>query len=122
MRARSRSGLVAVTSLTLLLPAAAHAESSFTVVAENPGVYCDLPLPATMVSGELGSTVWVTDPAQIDKVTLATAWGAEIVSLDFHDGAHAATIQLSADISAYIVWSCAPLNGEPVLQNDPNQV
>jgi hypothetical protein len=122
MRAIWRSGLVAATTLTLLLPAAASADSVYMVMADNDKVYCDLPLPSIMVSGELGTIVSLEDPQEIDKVTLATSWGAEIVDATFHDDRHTGTIELSADISAYVIWSCAPLNGEPVLQNDPNEV
>jgi ABC-type sugar transport system substrate-binding protein len=122
MRARS---LLVVTALAaaLALPAAASAQSGgYSVLVDNPWVDCDLPLPATMVVGELGDRFWVTDPAEIDKVTMLTEYGAYVVDVSFEEGFHTAEIQVSAPVSAYTVWSCAPLNGEPVQQNDYNEV
>jgi len=123
MRAFVQGGLAAAAALTLILPAAASAQTGGTwVLADNPSVTCLLPLPEMMVTGELGSVIQVDDPQDIDKVTLGSDYEVELLSVDWHDGAHQATITASADLSAYIVWSCAPLNGEPVQQNDPQEV
>jgi hypothetical protein len=122
MRARSIIVMAALAT-ALALPAATAAQGGGSMVlVDNSFVDCDLPLPATMVVGELGDRFWVNDPAQIDKVTLATEYGASVVSVDFGDGWHTAEIHVSAAVSSYLVWSCAPLNGEPVQQNDPGEV
>ena len=117
MRTRSMIGLVAVLALSLLTPAAALAQSD-TLLADNPSVDCDAPLPASMVTGELGNTVVVVEDAELDKVTVATDVGGEVIDADFTDGGHEATIVTTTDASAYVAWSCAPINGEPVLIND----
>ena len=121
MRARS-SAVLAAALLTLLLPVAASAQSGFMAVADNPGVDCELPLPATMVTGELGTYLWVADSAEIDKVTLAADGPIEVVDTNWHEHGHDAEITTSVDVTAYVVWSCAPMNGEPVQQNDPQEV
>lgn len=127
MRARSLS-IIAVLSLALIVPTAATAQSSgYLLLVDNERIDCDLPLPAVMVSGEFGTTIFVSedtqvDEVQIDKVTLMTTFGAELVQADFRKNSREAEITLSSDVSSYIVWSCAPLNGEPVLQNEPNEV
>ena len=91
MRTRSMTGLVAVLALSLLVPAAAAAQTD-TLLADNPTVDCDAPLPASMVSGELGNTVVVVEDAELDKVTVATAEGGAVIDADFSDGGHEATI------------------------------
>lgn len=122
MRARS-SAILSAALLSLLLPAAASAQGSgIWAVADNPSVDCELPLPATMVTGELGTYLWVADAAEIDKVTIASESYLEIVDTNWHEHGHDAEITTSADVTAYIVWSCAPMNGEPVQQNDPQEV
>jgi hypothetical protein len=127
MRARSLS-IIAVLAVSMVAPAAATAQSSgYLLLVDNEKIDCDLPLPAVMVSGELGTIIFVSedtqvDQVQIDKVTLATTYGAEVLDSQFRKNSREAEIIVSADVSSYIVWSCAPLNGEPVLQNDPNEV
>lgn len=121
MRARS-SAVLAVALLTLLLPAGVSAQSGSWAVADNPGVDCELPLPATLVTGELGSDLLVADVAQIDKVTLASDQSVEVLDSVWHESGHQAEITTSAAVVAYVVWSCAPVNGEPVLQNEPQEV
>jgi hypothetical protein len=122
VRARSTGGVIAALVAILLVPAAAAAQSDVSLVADNPDVRCDAPLPSIIVTGELGSTLWVQDPSDIDKVTLITALGAEILDVDWEENRREATIDVSADVTSYAVWSCAPLNGEPFLANDPQQV
>lgn len=122
MRARSLVVMAALAAALALPTAAAAQGGGYSVLVDNPWVDCDLPLPATMVVGELGDRFWVSDPAEIDKVTLTTEYGASVIDVSFEEGYHAAEIQVSANVSAYIVWSCAPLNGEPVQQNDYNEV
>lgn len=121
MRARTLTGLVAVVALSLLAPAAVSAQTE-SLLADNTRVDCDAPLPSTMVAGELGSTVIVVEEGEIDKVTLAAEPGAEVVDAEFSDGGTEATIVTTADNSAYVAWSCAPLNGEPVMMNDEDEV
>jgi hypothetical protein len=122
MRARSIIVMAALAA-TLALPGAASAQGGgYSILVDNPWVDCDLPLPATMVIGELGDRFWVADPAEIDKVTMDTDHGAYVIDVTFEDGFHTAEIQVSANVYAYTVWSCAPLNGEPVQQNDPDEV
>ncbi len=122
MRSRTRAGLTAALLLALALPAAGSAHGDHMLVVDNPFVDCDLPLPSTMVAGDLGTVVWVEDPAEIDKVTMSAEDGASVEDVSFGDGWHDAQITISDAVSAYVVWSCAPLNGEPVLQNDPQEV
>jgi len=122
MRARSKAGLMAALLLSLMLPAAVSAQSTQTLVADNPDADCRAPLPATVVTGELGDTVVVADDAEIDKLTLASDAGASVIDADFHDDGHAATVTTTEDVSAYIVWSCAPMNGEPIQRNDDQEV
>ncbi|MFN8619744.1 MAG: hypothetical protein U0869_03215 [Chloroflexota bacterium] len=123
MRARWSGGLVAVLGLALLVPSAVSAQTSYGwMVADNPDVFCDAPLPATMVEGDLGSTLYITDDAEIDKVTFAGALNPSVLDANWNNSDHTAVIDLSSDANAYIVWSCAPLNGEPIQQNDPQEV
>ena len=84
MRTRTISSLAAVVVLSLLAPAAVSAQTS-TLLADNPGVDCDAPLPASMVTGDLGSTVVVVEEAQLDKVTVAADAGGEVVDAAFTD-------------------------------------
>ena len=125
MRARTLSGLTAAAFVVLILPGAVAAQTSM-VVADNTKTDCDAPLPAAMIAGELGSTVEWDDPAdvdaEIDKLTLATDPGAEVVDVDFRHDSTEATVITSDDVTAYIVWSCAPVNGEPVQMNDEDEV
>lgn len=121
MRARTLGGLAAALTV-LIAPAAVSAQTVSSLVANNPDVHCDLPLPAAMVTGELGSTLWVQDPADIDKVTVTAAPGAVILDVQWTANRREAIIDVSSDVEAYTVWSCAPLNGEPVMANDPQQV
>jgi hypothetical protein len=127
MRARSLS-IIAVLAVSLVGPAAATAQSGgYLLLVDNERIDCDLPLPAVMVTGELGTTIFVSedtqvDEVQIDKVTLSTTFGAEVLDAQFRKNSREAEILVSTDVASYIVWSCAPLNGEPVLQNDPNEV
>lgn len=127
MRARSLS-IVAVLAASLIAPAAASAQSGgYLLLVENKHIDCDLPLPALMVTGELGTMVFVAEDTQvndvqIDKVTLVSTAGAEVITADFRKNSREAEIVVSADVSSYVVWSCAPMDGQPVLQNDPNEV
>ena len=122
MRARSMAGLMAALLISVLVPAAVSAQSSQTLVADNPGADCQAPIPATMVTGELGDTVIVADDAEIDKLTLASEPGSSVVDAGFGADGHEATVVTSDDVSAYIVWSCAPMNGEPIQRNDDQEV
>lgn len=122
MRTHTRIGILAALVASMALPVTGLAHGSQMVLVDNPFVDCDLPLPATMVSGDLGSVIWVTDPAEIDKVTLATEYGASVEGVVFGEDWHDAEITVTAQVSTYVVWSCAPLNGEPVQQNDPQEV
>ena len=122
MRARSL-GILTLLAVALALPASASAQGSgYLILVDNNHVDCDLPLPATVVVGELGTQFWVSDPAEIDKVTMSTQYGAYVVDVHFREGWHSAEITTSDAVSSYIVWSCAPLNGEPVQQNEPGEV
>jgi len=123
MRARSLTGLMTAAALALLLlPGAASAQTSSTLVADNPTTDCLAPVPDTVVAGEIGTTVDVATDAQIDKVTLATDYGAGVVDSSFQNDGHEATVVTTSDVTAYIVWSCAPVNGEPVQRNDGSDV
>ena len=122
MRVRSWGGLTAAVVVAMLAPAAVSAQSETWILADNPDVYCEAPLPASIVVGDLGSTVSLIDEAQIDKITLASTFGASVLDAQWTDDSHGATITTSADVTGYITWSCAPLNGEPVQMNDPQQV
>lgn len=121
MRTRSTIGLVALATMALLVPAGVAAQTD-TLLADNPRVDCDAPLPASMVTGELGNTVVVIQDAELDKVTLAADAGGEVVDAEFDNDNQQATIVTTTDTSAYIAWSCAPINGEPVLMNDDDEV
>lgn len=127
MRARSLS-FIAVLAMSLIAPAAATAQSGgYLLLVDNTHIDCELPLPALTVTGELGTTIFVSEETQvnevqIDKVTLLTSYGAELILDTFTKNSREAEILVSADVSSYTVWSCAPLDGEPVLQNDPNEV
>ena len=120
MRARSWGGLVAVVVLAMLLPVSVAAQSG-QLEADNPSADCRVPLTETIVSGDLGSIVVVDGTAEIDLVTLDSDDG-EVVDVNWDDGGQEATIVTSDDVSSYIVWSCAPMNGEPVQQNDGQDV
>ena len=121
MRTRTIGSLAAVVVLSLLAPVTVSAQTS-TLLADNPGVDCDAPLPASMVTGDLGSTVVVVEEAELDKVTLAADVGGEVLDAAFTDDGHEATIVTTTDASAYVAWSCAPINGEPVQMNDEDEV
>lgn len=122
MRTRSL-GILSLLALALAFPGAASAQSGeYLILVDNDHVDCDAPLPATMVVGDMGTQFWVTDPAEIDKVTMATEYGAYVVDVHFQEGWHEAEIITSASVTSYIVWSCAPLNGEPIQENDPDEV
>lgn len=121
MRARS-SALLMVALFSLLVPAAASAQTAGWVVADNPAVDCELPLPTAIVTGELGTSLVVSDVGEIDKVTLGADGVAEILDVAWHEDGRVAEITTATAISAYIVWSCAPVNGEPVQQNEPQEV
>jgi hypothetical protein len=121
MRARVLRGLATATVLAMLVPAGASADWS-TVTVNNPSVSCDAPLPAAIVSGEIGSTVWVESEAQIDSITLSADGGIEVLDADWDRDSHEATIEVTAEVTAYVVWSCAPINGEPIQENDPQEV
>ena len=122
MRARSWSGLVTASILALmLLPGAASAQTS-TLVADNPGTDCVAPVPESVVVGDIGTMVDVAVDAQIDKVTMSAAYGADVLDSSFQNDGHDATVTTSSDVSVYIVWSCAPVNGEPVQRNDGTDV
>lgn len=122
MRARSLFTLAAL-AVTLAVPSAVAAQGGeYMILVDNPWVDCDAPLPATMVVGDLGTQFWVTDPAEVDKVTMGTVYGGYVVDVHFSDGWHEAEINTSDPVSSYIVWSCAPLNGEPIQENDPDEV
>ena len=129
MRVRSWGGLTAAVVVAMLAPATVFAQSDVVVpqpdswiLADNPDVYCEAPLPASMVVGDLGSTIYLADEAQIDKVTLASTFGASVLDVQWSDDGHNAEITTNADVTAYITWSCAPLNGEPIQRNAPQQV
>jgi hypothetical protein len=55
-------------------------------------------------------------------VTLAAGYGADVIDSNFQDGGHEATVVTTSDVSTYTVWSCAPLNGEPVQRNEGSDV
>jgi hypothetical protein len=120
MRVRSWGGLVVVTALALLLPASVAA--SDTLEADNPANSCGTPLVQTSVSGEFGSTVVVEDSVEIDLVTLDTDPGGEVVDVEWADDGHEATITATDQVNTYVVWSCAPINGEPVQRNEDQDV
>jgi hypothetical protein len=122
MRARSWSGLATASVMALLLlPGVASAQTS-TLVADNPGTDCVAPVPDSVVVGDIGTTVDVTGDAEIDKLTMSSDYGADVVDANFQNDGHDATVVTSADVSVYIVWSCAPSNGEPVQRNDGSDV
>jgi len=123
MRTRSLSGLTIATVMALLLlPGAVSAQTSTLLVADNPGADCVAPVPATVVVGDLGTALDVQDAAEIDKVTMAADYGADMVDAAFHDDGHQASVETTADVNGYIVWSCAPMNGEPIQRNDGSDV
>jgi len=121
MRVRSSGGLMAVAMLALLMPTGAAAQSG-QLEADNPANTCSEPLTETIVSGDLGSTVVVEDSGEIDLVTLETDGGGEVIDVDWDDDDDTATITATEAVDTYVVWSCAPMNGEPVQRNDGQDV
>jgi hypothetical protein len=111
-----------MTMLAALVPAAAAATQPDPHAVNNPRLRCTDPLPSSVVVGELGSTLWISDLAQIDRVTFSAAADVEVLRVDWAADDHEVTIDLSGEATAYIAWSCAPVNGEPQQANDPQEV
>ena len=64
------------------------------------------PAPLTKVEGDFGRTIHVEANKPIYKVTVKSGKDAEVTWVHF--GEKWATIELSKDVSNYVVWVCLP--------------
>ena len=102
--------ILAGSLLAAMLPATALAggvnqgDETKVLEADNTAVQCDCSTPSEKVEGDMGRWIhgWSSEP--IDKVTLKSGNGAEIL-YQYFDGERF-FIKLSKDVSNYVVWTC----------------
>ncbi len=102
-------GVVLLVGLaTLGLTALAHAQigpNPTVQLVDNPSVSCESPVPSATETGQLGDTITVSAEDPIDFVLVKSAPNAQVVDAQF-DTTSSGQIQLSDNITGYVVWTC----------------
>jgi len=126
MKKRLLMGVLATSLAAAMLPGAVVAGSApnqgnpaMVLTVDNPAVACgDDAVAGTKVEGGLGRIVDILSDAAIDKVTIKSGRRADDRGAWFSDDGLHAWVELSKDVSNYVVWSCPPDDEQDPPQQD----